>query len=87
MKHISERARIKDAYHSVFSTPAGKTVLLDLMKVGCVGKSTAIGTKGNHDAILMNEGARVIVLHIIRQLNKDDAALLGLIEDGIQEEQ
>jgi hypothetical protein len=85
MKWIDKLFSIKDAYNSVFNTPAGKTVLLDLMRIGCVGKSTVIGAK-SRDAILMNEGARVIVLHIIRQLNKDNAALLGLIEEGIQEE-
>jgi len=85
MKHIDKLFRTKDAYRTVFGTSTGKKVLLDLMKLGCIGKSTALGAK-SRDAILMNEGARVLVLHIIRQLNKDDASLLGLMEEGIQQE-
>lgn len=84
MKYKTNRARIKDAYHSVFNSVSGKIVLQHLAKVCGLGNTSVV--KGDVYETYVNEGMRRVILSILRQLNVDDAAMMGLIEQGIQEE-
>jgi hypothetical protein len=84
MKYTTDRARLQDAYRTVFNTPQGQLVLRHLAK-RCNLTSTSV-VKGDVHETYVNEGMRRVVLSILRQLKRDDAALLGLIEEGMDEE-
>lgn len=70
------------AYKEVFSTPQGRAVLHDLMRVHSVLHGTI-----EKDPYLTyyREGARSVVLRIISQLNVDEKELLKRIDEMREE--
>lgn len=84
MNFSSSRARIHDAYKSVFDNPNGDIVLTHLAKKFGITKPTAVDN--NPYMTYMHEGERRVVLSILRELKRDDATVLGLTQQGIQEE-
>lgn len=54
-------------YQTVFSTPAGKRVLADLIRTAGVNRSSF--TAGQPDTVAYNEGKRAIVLRILNRLH------------------
>jgi len=61
---ISDHLQTRYAYRRLFETDDGKLVLRHLMKVGFVTRSTFVA--GDPHRTALNEGARRLVLSIIR---------------------
>jgi len=70
------------AYHNVFETEDGKTVLYDLMEKSRFFSST-VG--GSPEITARNEGQRELVVFILSELKKDISELKEFIDQ--QEEQ
>lgn len=75
-----EAAALVQAYRAVFSTPAGKDVLADILtRGGMVASSFAAG---DPHMTAFNEGKRRLALEIIERLNVDPNALLTMLRTG-----
>jgi hypothetical protein len=73
----------KRDYVDVFDNPKGTAILIDLMRRAFGLRDT--GTRNVDPQVLAYmEGQRDLVAYILRQLNRTDAEMLGLIQDGIQ---
>lgn len=70
-------------YKSLFETPEGMEVLLDLCKEGLVLKPTF---DLNPYAAAFNEGRRAMALYILKYVNKDPNALYAEMIRHNQEE-
>lgn len=72
----AERQRkLLGAYREVFDAPAGRIVLLDLMRAGGV-LSVSLGQTPQETA--WNDGRRSLVLHVLQQLRMQEAEMLRL---------
>lgn len=83
MANIPRRLKVINAYKELFKTPAGKTVLQDMM-----ARFHMCGPVFDMEPIAMahKEGQRDVVLFILDKLNFDDKQLLQEIEDAHREE-
>ena len=72
------------AYKRTFDSPDGKKVLADLFK--CCHMTTSTMDKDPYETAF-NEGARSVVLRILKTINTDVEALNKMYEDLETEEQ
>lgn len=73
-----EKAELVRSYKAVFSTDQGKKVLYDLMKTFHVLHSTM---DANPQELAYNEGARSVVLRILRTIQTDPAELERMLNE------
>lgn len=66
LREALTKTSINRDYEAVFSTPQGKAVLADICKMGYVGHSTFAPLC--REKTLLNEGARVLALAILRKV-------------------
>ena len=72
---VASRSDLKALYQSVFDNDNGRRVLAHLMKVGNVVSPTVHGT--NPCMTYFEEGKRSLVLSIMRQVFRDESALVN----------
>jgi hypothetical protein len=73
-------------YKKTFESERGQKVLLDLMKEASMVGST-IGTKDGSICVnqtFVNEGARNLVLYILKKLKFNEEKLLKVIEESVK---
>lgn len=63
MTFWDKQTDLKKDYRATFNTPSGSRVLHDLMKLGFIFGTTAVGND-----MRINEGRRALVLHIMQML-------------------
>jgi len=82
LNNPSERvlARASD-YKNVFGSGQGKRVLLDLMKEHHIMSPTISAKVDSHD-LAFNEGARNVVLRILKIMKTDLSQIEKLMEDA-----
>lgn len=73
-----DKAELIRAYKNVFSGEQGKKVLYDLMKTFHVLNSTM---DANPHELAYNEGARSVVLRILRTIQTDPAELERILNE------
>lgn len=82
MRRWSQRKYLREAYQKTFGDPEnvfGQMVLRHLMKVAHVYEPTYV--QGDTHETAMREGARRLVLSIIREANIDEQQLQQMIEE------
>ncbi len=82
---MDERDKLKllsKAYKDIFGGESGKLVLEDIKDRGFI-KTTTWG--GNTDATVLNEGTRLLALHIITMIELDPEQLEELINPSEEE--
>lgn len=79
LEFVRKRNKILSAYKETFATPAGKIVLSDLMKSLCFMSSTIGETP---EQTYYNEGARAVVLRILKTLDAKPEDYKELIDNG-----
>lgn len=62
-----EREKFATAYRFVFASSEGQIVLADLAREGCLLETTA--TDGATNTTHLNEGRRMMVVHILQRLS------------------
>lgn len=67
-KMLQERRMRHADFHATFSTPEGERVLKYLCQIGYINNTTF--NPLNRDKTLLNEGARLIVLAILKHTHK-----------------
>lgn len=65
---LQERRMRHADFHATFSTPEGQRVLKYLCQIGYIDKTTF--NPLNRDKTLINEGARLLVLAILKHTHK-----------------
>lgn len=81
-KPIRRQVATIKAYKSVFNSPDGELVLIDLLKKGGILSAIHEDQPGLND---YNNGRRSIPLEILGQLRFDESALLELVQRRLDE--
>ncbi len=81
---IRSALRMRSLYRQVFSTEAGKVVLNDLCKAACV--STSAFSVNNQHQTAYDNGARDLVLGILRKIHRSDEDLHRQIAEMYEQE-
>lgn len=83
---MKKMAMRKQAYRDVFDSIKGEEVILDLLRKAFQLRDGSAVRDVDPQSLAYFSGQRDLVLYILRQLNRDDAATLGLIQEGITKE-
>lgn len=78
-KRLNQAMRLNLAYQKTFADGDGREVLKDLMKSTGYDSTTFVPNSPYDSAF--NEGARSVVIRIIKQLNMNPESFLKLMED------
>jgi hypothetical protein len=73
MRKKQEFEQLQQEYIRTFRSEAGKIVLKDLMRRFNVFRTTYV--EGDRDAMLLNEGMRNVILHILEFINMTPAEI------------
>jgi len=81
---MAKTARLQDAYRAVFdeTNPQSQIVLADLCKRGFVFDSTFV--RGDAHETSLNEGARRLILSVIRFIHRDINQTQRIINEHYQ---
>jgi hypothetical protein len=74
-----EALSLRHAYRAAFSTDEGRIVLADLCKSACITSSAF--TMASDRQTAYDNGARDLVLGILRKIHRNDSDLLDQIEE------
>ena len=75
---LTERKR---AYQLSFTSPAGQSVIKDLVRYCAVKATTFSSAASNHERMILLEGRRQVYLRILQHLELDVEQLYKLYED------
>ena len=84
LRALKDAMHLRSRYRAVFGTPDGQAVLLDLMKAGQV--TTSAFTAANPHQTAYDNGARDLVLGILKKINRTDEDLKKQIEEVYKQE-
>jgi hypothetical protein len=81
LKAFQSRAAISQAYHAVYDTPAGRTMIHDLMLKGGI-LETSIDASDSR----FYEGRRSLALEICRELRWSESEMIALARETTKED-
>jgi hypothetical protein len=81
LKAFQRRASISQAYHAVYQTPAGQTVLHDLMRKGGVLETSVEANDSR-----FYEGRRSLALEICKELRWSESEMIALARETTKDD-
>jgi hypothetical protein len=81
MAGFKRRAAISHAYHNVYATPEGQTVMHDLMRRGGILETSPLSEDSR-----FYEGRRSLALEIVKELRWTEAEMIALARETTKED-
>jgi hypothetical protein len=81
LQGFRRRAAISHAYHNVYATPEGQTVLHDLMRRGGILETSPLSEDSR-----FYEGRRSLALEIVKELRWTEAEMIALARETTKED-
>lgn len=84
MDILLHRREIHRSYDAVFGSNEGERVLMHILDVGFVTKSTFVA--GDSNQTMLNEGSRRLALSVLRMARTNHKEMVRMIEKQLQEQ-
>jgi hypothetical protein len=81
LKGFQRRAAISQAYHAVYETPAGRTMIHDLMLKGGILETSADASDSR-----FYEGRRSLALEICKELRWSESEMIALARETTKDD-